>query len=142
MREETRPLRLVDPWHPFVLAAGAVSVATRLLPAGAVRDRYQREFLAELHGMSDRDQVRHSIQLLLTAGLLRAAVVNAERSSTLDALPVPRAPRVSLACRLHLYHRWRTQYTEDGHRYKSCAKCGKDMPGAGPLDYLGGAGGG
>ena len=141
MREETRPLDLVHPWRPFGLVAGAVWVATRLLPAGGARDRYQREFIAELCGMSDLDQVKHAARLLLTAGLLRAALVNAERSAVLDALPVPRAPRMYLACRLHLYHKWRTQFTEDGHRYKCCVKCGKDMPGTGPLDYLGGAGG-
>jgi len=38
-----------------------------------------------------------------------------------------------LACRLHLYHRWRTQRTPDGARFQRCLGCGtsRDVPGVG-----------
>lgn len=143
MSKETPPVHRADPWHPFLLAAGAISVAARLLPAGAIRDRYHREFIAELYGMSDPAQVKHAGQLLLTALPLRTALVKAGQPLAMDTSSAPQVPRAPLACRLHLYHKWRTHFTEDGQPYKGCAKCGKDSPGGGngPLDYLGGADG-
>ena len=38
-----------------------------------------------------------------------------------------------LTCRLHLFHRWRTQRTPDGMRFQRCLGCGasRDVPGVG-----------
>jgi hypothetical protein len=36
--------------------------------------------------------------------------------------------RIPLTCRLNLWHTWQTFSTEDGHRFKACAKCDKDKP--------------
>jgi hypothetical protein len=40
--------------RPVGAALGMVSLAVHRLPAGQVRDRYEREFTAELYGMSGR----------------------------------------------------------------------------------------
>jgi hypothetical protein len=34
----------------------------------------------------------------------------------------------SLLCRLNLHHEWHNEFTEDGGRYKRCARCGQDDP--------------
>jgi hypothetical protein len=44
--------------------------------------------------------------------------------------------RRALLCRTHLHHLWRIYSTEDGNRYRACARCGKEhwSLGYGPLD--------
>ena len=53
----------------------------------------------------------------------------------LYALALPRPPRSEwpLACRAHLFHRWRTHRTPEGMRYQRCLGCGatRDVPGVG-----------
>lgn len=48
-------------------------------------------------------------------------------------IPRPRRSEWPLACRLHLYHRWRTQRTSEGIRFQRCLGCGatRDVPGVG-----------
>ncbi len=36
------------------------------------------------------------------------------------------ARRTPLMCRLNLRHRWKVFSTEDGNRWKGCARCGKE----------------
>ncbi|MCY7401704.1 MAG: hypothetical protein LH477_12280 [Nocardioides sp.] len=47
-------------------------------------------------------------------------------------------PAVPLLYRLGVHHVWRTASTEDGRRYRRCARCGKDHPGTGngPGDWF------
>jgi hypothetical protein len=54
------------------------------------------------------------------------------RRETLIALPtfmggdMATDRRIPLTCRLNLRHQWRTRSTEDGNRWKACARCGRD----------------
>lgn len=109
-----------------------VALATRVLPSGPVRERYRREVTTELHDLEPRDQVRHALGFLGSAWSLRRAV------SGMDPVLEGAAPTfpAPLHCRLHLYHRYRLNSTEDGHRYLRCRSCGKDYPGTGngPVD--------
>jgi hypothetical protein len=54
------------PWH-------TVRMATRVLP-GAIRDRYRKEFLAELYGLGRARQLRHAAGVLSRSWALRAAI--------------------------------------------------------------------
>jgi hypothetical protein len=60
----------VDPWCGRI-----VELAARVLPAEQ-RQRYAREFIAELYGMPRSQQIRHSTQVLTNAWALRT-VLNA-----------------------------------------------------------------
>lgn len=116
------PARTAPPrrWH-----RGGIALAVRILSAGPVRDRYRQELLAELYGMSARAQTVHTLGVLSRIWALRAAVAASPR------LPTPEVvmPRKPLTCRLNLRHVWRTSATEDGTRYRQCARCGKDYYG-------------
>lgn len=45
----------------------------------------------------------------------------------------------SLACRFG-WHKWVTRSTEDGTRYRQCARCGKDADPGNPHPAAGGLG--
>lgn len=111
----------------------AVRLAARAVPAGPLRDRYRQEFLAELYGMPRSRQVSHALGVLSRAWALRSAL-SEQRSARELTMATPRRP---ILCRLHLHHTWRTRRTEDGGRYRQCAKCGKDQKprGRGPGDW-------
>jgi hypothetical protein len=103
-----------------------------LLPAGPVRERYRRELAAELHDLAPSLRLRHAIGFLWSAWSLRRAVAGMDPVVE-TTLPGFRSP---LHCRLHLYHHYRLNLTEDGHRYLRCRDCGQDYPGTGngPVD--------
>jgi hypothetical protein len=46
-----------------------------------------------------------------------------------------RAHPLNLRCRILHQHRWVTRSTEDGTRYETCSRCGRDQN-----DWLGGPG--
>ncbi|HEU5265297.1 MAG TPA: hypothetical protein VFU35_01310 [Jatrophihabitans sp.] len=129
-----------------------VRLAARVLPAGANRDRYEREFLSELFGMSRGQQTRYAIGVLSRSWTLRVAVRHAATSPAPGLDTTSPAPRIPILCRLHIRHRWATAIAEDGGRYQRCLGCGKDRTevdsnnfggkvlGAG-LAQIGGAGG-
>ena len=96
-----------------------------LLPAGAVRDRYRAEFVAELYGMPPGARLRHVAGIAAAVPALGAVVRKARRESTdeLDA-----RPRRRLRCATNVRHRWGTFSTEDGSRFRACVLCGKDFP--------------
>jgi hypothetical protein len=102
----------------------AVELAAAVLPA-AQRQRYELEYIAELYGMSPRQQVRHSLQVLASAWRMRAALSHS--SSTIaqeDDMTNP--TRVTpLFCRVGRHH-WHAVSTSDGQRYECCLRCGKD----------------
>jgi hypothetical protein len=114
-----------------------VRLAARALPAGAARNRYRDEFLAELHGLPRRQQIRHARGVLAHAVALRAAVTAEPLAGGLDVV-ASTAVRMPLRCRLDLHHDWRTRRNEDGERFRQCTKCGRDQyRGNGPQDESG-----
>ncbi|HYN30446.1 MAG TPA: hypothetical protein VES95_11365 [Dermatophilaceae bacterium] len=104
-----------------------VGVATATLPSGAVRERYRREHLGELRAVSRGGQVNYAAGALATSWALRRAVLEGNDMST-----TTKRPGKPLLCRLNLHHAWRPESTEDGGRYRRCARCGKDDVGPPP----------
>lgn len=111
---------------PHAVARTLVHASTHGLPSTQLRWRYDREFLAELHDMSAARQTTYALGLLAHAARLRRALATTPDLPLED--PMPRRP---IVCRLTLHHRWRTESTEDGNRYRRCTRCGKFE------DYLG-----
>jgi hypothetical protein len=108
------------------MSAGSLIVraAVHVLPAGAVRQRYRREFLGELTTCTRAAQLRFALGVLSTVVALRAALVG----SQLLVSPVdpPAFPgRRPLLCRLRLHH-WTTCHNPDGESYLRCRRCGID----------------
>jgi hypothetical protein len=100
-----------------------VHLAARVLPFGAVRDRYEREFTAELHDLRPTRQLRYAFGLLRTAGSLRHALRTKVPSPLgIGVLAYDSRP---LWCRVNL-HRWTRCWTEDGGRFQRCDRCGTD----------------
>ncbi len=102
----------------------AVALAVRRLPAGP-RQRYRKEFVAELHGMPQAQQLRHVAGLLIRTRALRGAVVGSMPDAADQVIP-PRLGGLVL-CRTGIRHRWRRLLTDDGQPYCRCERCGKDM---------------
>ncbi|WP_143447607.1 hypothetical protein [Kineosporia sp. R_H_3] len=113
------------PGSPGRPARWAVRVAVQVLPAGAVRDRYRDEFVAELYGMPLRRRLRHLAGVAAAMPTLGAVVRKAGRES---AEQLDRRPRRRLRCATNVRHRWGTFSTEDGSRFRACVLCGKDYP--------------
>lgn len=109
--------------RPGLWPARAVQWAAAILPA-AQRQRYALEFIAELYGMTPRQQLRHTLGVLASAVALRAALATTSPASTQGNIMVT-TPTQPLRCRVGL-HRWHTTSTTDGQRYDSCSFCGKD----------------
>ena len=105
-------------------AEAIVRLSARTLPAGAVRERYQAEFVSELHGLTQWQQLRHAVGVLSQSGRLRMAVTNRGMLGW-EGTPV--------MCRVRLHHQWRWQRTDDGARYRQCRRCGTDDGGRGGL---------
>ncbi|QZY29956.1 hypothetical protein [Nocardioides coralli] len=121
--------------RPARWSVRATGVASWLLPRGPARDRWRRELVAELYGLSPREQVRHTLGVVWCAPALRAAVTARDR---VVGEPSVRRP---LRCRLSL-HRWRVASSEDGsYRFRRCARCRKEQTYDEPGHWLGGAGG-
>ena len=100
-----------------------VRLAARALPAGDVRERYRREFLAELHSCRRGARLRYSIGVLTHVLGLRMAVGDqsvpvAERDFALVRKP--------LLCRLRMHFRVRC-VNEDRASYYRCHRCGDDQ---------------
>jgi hypothetical protein len=112
--------------RPALWPSGVVRLSARALPRGPIRERYREEFLAELHGMTRRRQTRHSAGILSRAWALRMAVTTQGRLAGGTEDVTTRTSTRPLLCRLNLHHAWRTRSTEDGARYRRCARCGKD----------------
>lgn len=108
--------------RPGLEARCAVATAVLLLPRGSQRARYRQEYLAELHFIDTRTQVRFSVGILSRAWALRRALTE-EGTVGHDTLP-----RTPLLCRVNLRHQYRMSSTEDGARYRRCRRCGKDDP--------------
>ena len=106
---------------PAFLPRQGVRLAAHVLPTGTTRDRYQREFVAEMYAMSAKRQRIYALGVLSHAWSLRAAL--ADDSLVIEEMKMQHKP---LMCRLHLHHVWQWASAEDGTRYQHCGKCGKE----------------
>jgi hypothetical protein len=107
---------------PTWWASLAVRSAALPLPSEP-RWRYRQEFLAELYGMTPSEQLHHATGVLSRAWALRIALAEAAYGTTWGTTGKDVRP---LRCRLNL-HTWRPYDSmADGHRYITCARCGKD----------------
>lgn len=112
--------------EPARVARQIAELAARTLPASH-RERYRREFTAELHFVPRADQGRYATHVLSRTWSLRAALTG-PAPATIGGSTMKTVPTRPLSCRLNLWHRWRRYFTEDGGRYKACATCGKELP--------------
>ena len=85
------------------------------------RIRYRQELLAELYGMSSREQLTHTIGVLVMTPALRKAVSDRHGSA---ADPSALTPRRSLRCRLRR-HAWVARSNERGEHFLECRRCHK-----------------
>ena len=111
---------------PLGMARLGVELAARMLPTPADRERYEAEFLAELHDLEWADQVRLAFGVLSRALALRAALAGAPSCTEEDAMTFPAVRVPFWRCRLLRIHSWAMHSTEDGTRYQACALCGED----------------
>jgi Transcriptional regulator PadR-like family. len=102
-----------------------IEFAAQTLPSSR-RDRYRHEFTAELHFIPRNEQLRFALRVLSRTWALRAAF-NAPTPASVGEITLTKIAARPLHCRLHLWHHWRTCHTEDGHRYKACARCGREI---------------
>ena len=100
-----------------------VELAAQVLPGGSRRNRYLREFQAELYGMPVRRQTAHALRILASSWSLRRATRNPNRERRTLMTMLRSKP---LLCRLNLRHHWQWQSGPDGDRYERCTKCGED----------------
>ena len=100
-----------------------VRLATHALPAGAARDRYRLEFLAELADVPGPHQTRHAARILTHSLALRSAVRGTQVAPLEAIMTTPTKP---LLCRTNLHHRWEWANTLDGERYIRCSLCLKE----------------
>ena len=133
----TAPRPVTTPWAPVQpWPARMVRLATRALPAGAVRDRYRQEFLAELAGMSGSHQARHAAGILTHCLGLRSALRSVQAGPMEDAMSRPTKP---LLCRTNAHHHWEWAHTPDGERYIRCGRCLKEKGSSAGGQWTGGA---
>ncbi len=94
------------------------------------RGRYHREFVAEMWWMTTFEQLRYAVRLLLAVRPLRAALRGQPATEVVPPLATSR-------CAHGTHHHWVTRSTDDGSRYRTCARCGLDRAGsaAGPDDW-------
>ena len=90
--------------RPAWWASTATRATLRLLPPGAARERWRRELLAELWGLSSVDQLRHTAGVVSRLPALRAAITASDRVIQEDIVKIP------LRCRFG-WHRFETKYS-------------------------------
>jgi hypothetical protein len=107
--------------RPAWWAAQATGAALHVLPRGSARDRWTRELLSELYGLSPAEQARHTLGVLRRAPALRAALTVRDRGTEASSAGK------SIRCHVSL-HRWRIASSEDGsYRFRRCSRCGKEQ---------------
>ena len=124
------------------VARAGVGLAVRLLPELDDRLRYRAEFLAELHELSPVGQLRYTAGVLSQTFALRAALGSAPSSVEEDAMTITTTRSGDWRCRILRKHSWVTRSTEDGSRYETCSRCGRDQSewpgGPGAMGAIGG----
>ena len=115
--------------RPARWAAVTIKLATVALPVGPTRDRYRREFLADLYTMTRGEQARYSLGTTAHCLALRHAVRLDSRHLLAGGHDMLVPAHRPLRCRLNIRHDWHGESTEDGERYLRCRRCGKDDTG-------------
>ena len=105
--------------RPTAWARAGVALASRVLPAGPVRERWRDEFCADLQVLSRRRQATYTVGVLAHAWALRSALRKG-KPLTMEKTGTTRRP---LTCRLNLRHKWRVVSTEDGNPHWECTAC-------------------
>ena len=126
----------------FLLARGGIELAVRVLPELDDRLRYRAEFVADLHALPPGAQLRYTAGVLSQTLALRAALGSTPSSVEEDAVTITGAP-FNWRCRVLRKHHWVMRSTDDGGRYETCARCGRDQsdwPGGGPDTGIAAAG--
>lgn len=96
-------------------ATGLLWVATLLLPRGVSRNRYRREFAAELYGRPRTQQLAYALAVCVHMWSLRTVLVH---GSDIADLP--------LRCRTNLHHHWQKHVNDEGVRFQTCSRCGRE----------------
>lgn len=113
---------------PAWWARGLIALAAAPLPR-ASRDRYRREFIADLHGQSRAGQLTYARHVLACSVPLRLAIRSSGKASVFEEIDMTARRRRPLRCRLNLHHDWHSESADDGTRYLRCRRCGKDETG-------------
>ncbi|NYJ06569.1 hypothetical protein [Petropleomorpha daqingensis] len=108
---------------PVAVARWVVGQATRVLPP-ADRERYRREFVAELHGLSPAEQARYVAGLLSQVLALRAALGS---SSGSREIPMGTTTRAPFRCRVLRMHRWTARGAPHHTHVRTCLRCGYEQ---------------
>ena len=122
---------MTGPRAPVPGARLGIDLAVRALRTRAERDRYSREFVAELYDLPPATQWRHVAGFVSQSLALRAALgaaPSAPEENTVQAIGLIRRFR----CRALRHHDWHLYSTEDGGLYQACTVCHRDDPGPGP----------
>jgi hypothetical protein len=108
------------------VSGAIVRLAVRVLPAGGARERYRREFLAELAACTRTARLRFALGVLSSVVALRAALAgSALLVGPVDPPMGDPERRRPLLCRLRL-HRFVACHNPDGEFYLRCRRCGVD----------------
>jgi hypothetical protein len=103
------------------------------LPQREIRTRYEREFTAELYGITPTRQLRHCLGLLGTSTALRSTLRGGQATVGEIVMTLAR-PSKPLLCRLNIRHHWVIQRHQDREAFYTCTRCGKDrLPGVTPI---------
>jgi hypothetical protein len=92
-----------------------ITIATRALPRGVSRDRYRREFAAELFGLGRRQQLGYAGGAAVHILALRTVLVRG-----VDATHVP------VLCRMNIHHHWMRHVSDEHIAFELCTRCGKE----------------
>ena len=93
--------------------------------------RVRARLLAELHDLPPAEQLRFTAGVLSQTFALRAALGAAPTRAEEAAMTLTRTT-FDWRCRVLHWHRWVQRSTDDGSRYETCARCGRDQ-----TEYLG-----
>lgn len=93
-------------------------MATLLLPRGVSRNRYRREFAAELYGLSTAGQLAYAASVCGHMWSLRAVVIHGSDVT-----------RIPFLCRTNIRHRWQSAADKVGPPVPTCSQCGRARPG-------------
>jgi hypothetical protein len=96
-------------------ASALLWAATLLLPRGVSRNRYRREFAAEMYGQPGARQLAYALGVWAHIWALRTVLVRGT-----DVLRPP------FACRTNLHHHWERFANDTGVRFQTCARCGRE----------------
>lgn len=111
--------------NPVPAARVGLGIDAHASPTRADRERDRAEFLAEIHGLAPAGQLRHTVGVLCQTLALQTALGSTATRAE-EAAMTRTTTRFSWRCTVLRRHRWVGRSTEDGGRYQTCARCGRD----------------